>query len=90
VFEGAQALPLFLVYYKKPSGKTDAGSSTAGGTAAGVSSGGDVEVVRKEMFSGGTTSPSSSSGEFSLLIFSLLTLDLMFNYVAFFFIRRLE
>jgi len=31
-----------------------------GGTAAGVSSGGDVEVVRKEMFSGGTTSPSSS------------------------------
>ena len=46
-----------------------------GGTAAGVSSGGDVEVVRKEMFSGGTTSPSSSSGEFSLLIFSPLALD---------------
>jgi len=28
VFEGAQALPLFLVYYKKPSGEIDAGSST--------------------------------------------------------------
>jgi len=68
VFEGAQALPLFLVYYKKPSGKTDDGSSITGGTAGGVSSGGDVEVVRKEMFSGGTTSPLSSSGEFSLLI----------------------
>jgi len=74
VFEGAQALPLFLVYYKKPSGKTDAESTTAGAVVAGVSSGGDVEVVRKEMFSGGTT----SSGEFSLLICGLLTLDLIF------------
>jgi len=85
VFEGAQALPLFLVYYKKPSGKTDAGSSTAEAAVAGVSSGSDVEVVREEMFSGGTSSaPLQSQGEFSLLIFSLLTLDLMFNFVAFF------
>jgi len=67
VFEGAQALPLFLVYYKTLSGKGGAGS-IAGAAAAGVSSGDDVEVVRKEMFSGGT-SPSSSSGKFSLVDF---------------------
>jgi len=62
VFEGAQALPLFLVYYKKPSGKTE---STAGGAVAGVSSGGDGEMVRKEMFSGGTSASSQSQGEIS-------------------------
>ena len=70
VFEGAQALPLFLVYYKKPSGKTDAGSSTAEAAVAGVSSGSDVEVVR-EMFSGGSSASSSVQGKFSKLIFCL-------------------
>jgi len=86
VFEGAQALPLFLVYYKAPSGKLGAGSSTAGIPAAVVvSTGDDVEVVRKEMFSGGSSPSASVQGKFSLLIF----LDLMFNYVAFL-IRCLE
>jgi len=69
VFEGAQALPLFLVYYKAPSGKPGAESSTSGPPAAGgVSAGGDVEVVRKEMFSGGSSASSSMPGKFSLLI----------------------
>jgi len=70
VFEGAQALPLFLVYYKAPSGKPSAGSSTSGPPATvGVSAGGDVKVVRKEMFSGGSSSPPSSvQGKFSSLI----------------------
>ena len=53
VFEGAQALPLFLVYYKKPSGKTDAGSAGAA----------EAVVLRQEMFSG--SSVSSSLGGFS-------------------------
>jgi len=61
VFEGAQALPLFLVYYKTPSGKSGAGSTMKVAEAV-VSSGGDVEVVKKEVFSGGS-SASSSPGE---------------------------
>jgi len=69
VFEGAQALPLFLVYFKKPSGKNIAGNSTAlAPPVVVVLPGSDVEMMRAEMYSGGTTSPSSSSGEFSLLI----------------------
>ena len=67
VFEGAQALPLFLVYYKTTSSKIVAGNPTE--VAAGVvSPGGDVEVVRKEMFSGGSSPPSSVQGKFSSLI----------------------
>jgi len=62
VFEGAQALPLFLVYYKAPSGKNVAGSSTAlAPPAIVVSPGNEVEVLREEMFSGGSSASSSSS-----------------------------
>jgi len=68
VFEGAQALPLFLIYYKAPSGKPSAGSTSGPPVAVGVSAGGDVEVVRKEMFSGGSSPSSSVQGKFSLLI----------------------
>jgi len=67
MFEGAQALPLFLVYYNTPPGKNVAGNPT-GAAAAVVSSGGDVEVVRKEMFSGGSSTSSSVQSEFLFVL----------------------
>jgi len=77
VFEGAQALPLFLVYYKTPSGKNVAGNPT--GAAAGVvSPGGDVEMVRKEMFSGGSSPSSSVQSEFSFVLVCSPLTDVQF------------
>ena len=80
VFEGAQALPLFLVYYKTPPGKAGAGSTT-GAVAAVVSSGGEVEVVRKEMFSGGSSASSSVQGKFSLLVLVCSPCDIKFSFL---------
>ena len=53
VFEGAQALPLFLVYYKAPSGNGNTESTTT------------PVSTESEMFSGESSAPSPQQGEIS-------------------------
>ena len=67
VFEGAQALPLFLVYYKSSTGNSGLGSTT-GEAAVVASSVYDVELMRKEMYSGGSVESSSSAGDLQLIL----------------------